>query len=389
MKGCIVQRSKGSWGIVIDVGRDPETGKRRQQWHTVRGTKGEADRKLRELLHSLETGGYVKPTRLTLGEYLERWLRDYACPSLAPRTVEGYTHIIRQHLIPGLGLVPLAQLKPQHLQNYYAEKLARGRRDGKGGLSPRTVRHHHITLHGALQSAVKWGLLARNPADAVDAPRYQSPEMRTLDQDGLRVFLEAARSTPYYALFYLALFTGMRRSELLALRWSNVNLDLGQVVVNRGLHHLRNGSIVFRAPKSAKGRRLIALPPSAALALHEHRDQQEAERLIIGVPLTEDSLVFAHPDGSPLLPDTVTHAWIDLARRAGFPHIRLHDARHTHASLMLRQGVHPKIVSERLGHATVSITLDTYSHVTPGLQEAAARRFDEGLLVRPAATVSS
>ncbi|MFQ5804812.1 MAG: tyrosine-type recombinase/integrase, partial [Candidatus Methylomirabilales bacterium] len=288
-------------------------------------------------------------------------------------------HIIQQHLIPILGNIALVQLKPHHLQSYYAEKLVSGRRDGQGGLSPRTVRHHHVTLHDALQSAVKWGLLARNPADTVDAPRYQRRDMQTLDESELQVFLEAARSTPYHALFYTLLFSGLRRSEALALRWADVDVYLAQVSVSRSFHHLRDGRTVFRAPKTAKGRRLVALPPSAALVLRDHREKQESEMSVVaGRALAEEDLVFAQPDGKPLLPDTVTHAWVKLARRTGFK-VRLHDARHIHASLLFKQNVPAKVVQERLGHATIATTMDIYSHVAPGMQEAAALRFDEGM----------
>lgn len=379
MRGHVTKRGKDSWTVVLSMGFDAVTGKRQQQWISVKGTKKDAERKLAELLHQVDTGEFVKPNRVTLAEFLERWLKDYARPSLGPRTFEGYEHIVRRHLVPGLGKILLTQLKPAHLQRYYAEKLSDGRLDGKGSLSPRTVRHHHITLHGALQCAVKWGLVNRNPADAVDPPRFQSHEMHTLDEEGVRVLLEAARPTPYYALFYLALYTGMRRSELLALRWSDVDLVLGHVSVCRSLHHLRDGSVIFRAPKTVKGKRMVALPPSAAMVLRDHRQRQEAIRAEFDKPLEDSDLIFSQPDGRPLLPDTVTRAWINLARKTGFRGIRLHDARHTHASLMLKQGIHPKIVQERLGHASIGITLDTYSHVAPGLQAAAALRFDEGL----------
>jgi len=320
----------------------------------------------------------VKPAKETLGMFLEHWLRDYAMPNLSPRTCEGYEHIIKQHLIPCLGNIPLSEIKPSHLQAYYAEKLDHGRKDGNGGLSPRTVQHHHVTLHTALQSAVKWGLLSRNPADAVDRPRYEHKEMHTFDDEGLRAFLQAARETQYYALFYLALFTGMRRSELLALRWDDIDLDMAQVYVTRALHRLRTGEIVYRTPKTAKSRRLIDLPPSAALVLRQHRDQQEALLVDMATAPTQGSdLVFTTLGSGPVLPDTFTHAWIKTARRAGFPHIRLHDARHTHATLLLKQGVHPKVVQERLGHASITTTLDTYSHVLPGLQQSAALKFDQ------------
>lgn len=197
----------------------------------------------------------MKPGKITLTEYLERWLKDYAWPNLAPRTAEGYEHMIRKYIIPGLGSITLTALKPEHIQRYYSERLA-------NGLSPRTVRHHHVTLHTALQSAAKHGMIIRNPADAVDPPRFTSPEMRTLSENELQRFLDTAKETEYYPLFYLALTSGMRRSELLALRWSDVDLLLCQAHVTRSLHHLRTGETIFRPTKTAKSRRMVALSPS-------------------------------------------------------------------------------------------------------------------------------
>jgi len=276
-----------------------------------------------------------------------------------------------------LGKIPLTSLKPEHLQHYYSEKLSGGRYDGKGALTQTTVSHHHTCIHRALKMALEWGLIARNPADAVTAPRPQRSEMHTMIEDDITRFFEAAQKTPYYVLFYLALFTGMRRSELLALRWCDIDLVLCQAYVTRSLHHLRTGEIVFRAPKTVKGRRMVSLSPSAALLLQEHKDEQSAQRAMLGISLKDDDLVFSDLDGKPLLPDTVSHAWVKLVKRAGLEGIRLHDARHTHASLMLKQGIHPKVVQERLGHATISTTLDLYSHVSPGLQQAAAESFDK------------
>ncbi len=379
MRGHITKRGKDSYTIVLNLGRDPSTGKRKQQWVSVKGTKKDAEKRLSELLSHIDNGSYIKPYKTTLAEFLERWLKDYAYANLAPRTAEGYETIIRQHLIPKLGSIPLIRIKPEHIQKYYAETLANGRCDGKGALNPLTVRHHHMTLHSALKCAVKWGLLVRNPVDAIDAPRATHTEMKVMSEEDLNRFLEVVRPTPYYALFYLALFTGMRRSELLGLRWSDVDLLLCQISVNRAMHRLKNGDIVFRPPKTAKGRRIVSLSPSTALVLREHWETQEAIRLMQGLRLEDTDLVFSKEDGSPLIPNVVTSAWIRLAKRTGLNGIRLHDARHTHASLMLKQGIHPKIVQERLGHSTIAITLDTYSHVTPGLQEAAANRFDDVL----------
>jgi len=221
-------------------------------------------------------------------------------------------------------------------------------------------------------------MLVRNPVDAVTIPRAERHEMRTMNESDIHIFLEMARPTQYYALFYAALFTGMRRSELLALRWKDIDLMLLQISVNRTLHQIRGGRIIIRQPKTEKSRRVVAMTPSTADLLKEHHESQNRLRESSGYPkLADDDLVFCQYDGKPLLPNTVSHNWIKLVRRTGLSGIRLHDARHTHASLMLKQGVHPKIVQERLGHSSIQVTLDTYSHVAPGLQQIAANKFDE------------
>jgi len=371
MRGHIVKRSKVSYSIAISLGKDATTGKYKYSWHTVQGTKKDAEKRLIELLHQLNTGTFMKPNKTTVAEYLERWLKDYVWPNLSPRGFERYESIARVHLIPSLGSITLTQLKTEHLQKHYTAKL-------NDGFSTLTVKYHHTVIHKALQTAVKWGLVSRNVADGVDIPRACHKEMQTWDEDDVTRFLEIAKDSPYYALFYTALFTGMRRSELLALRWQDVDFVFSQVYVSRSLHHLKDGSYVFTQPKSATSKRTIALPPSAILVLKEHYGKQKLERVMLGIQLKDDDLVFSHLD-KPLRPNTVSRAWTMLAARYGLKVIRLHDARHTHASLMLKQGVHPKIVSERLGHSSVAITLDIYSHVLPGLQEAAAHQFEEGL----------
>ena len=372
MRGHITKRGKDSYSIVISLGKDPATGKYRYQWVSVKGTKKDAEKRLSELLHQLDTGTFVNPGRTTLAEYLQRWLQEYAKPNLSPRGFERYESITRVHLIPRLGNIPLVQLTSEQLQKHYTLKVSEG-------LSPRSIRYHHVVLHKALETAMKWGLLARNASDGVDVPRAYQTEMQTWDEYEVTRFLEAARDSRYYALFHTALFTGMRRSELLALQWRDI--DFHQISVNRSLHQLRDGSYVFTQPKSVKSRRTIALSPSSVLTLSEHKEDQKGIRAMLGLPLRDDDLVFATHDGKPLRPNTVSRAWAALAAHAGLKIIRLHDARHTHASLMLKQGVHPKIVQERLGHSSIQVTLDTYSHVAPGLQEAAAESFDR--LVSP------
>jgi integrase len=356
MRGHIEKRGKNSYSIAISLGKDATTGKYKYQWTTVKGTKKETEKRLSELLHQLDNGTFIKPGKTTLAEYLEKWLKDYAKPNLSPRGFERYESIARVHLIPSLGNISLTQLRSEHLQAHYSAKL-------NEGLSPLTVRYHHIVLHKALQTAIKWGLVSRNVADGVDVPHIHRNEMQTWDEFEIIHFLEVAKDSPYHTLFFTALYTGMRRSEMLALRWQDIDFLFSQVSVSRSL------------------RRTIALSPSAILTLQKNKEKQEVTRAKLGVPLKDDDLVFSTPEGKPLRPNTVSRAWTMLAARAGVKVIRLHDARHTHASLMLKQGVHPKIVQERLGHASIQITLDTYSHVAPGLQEAAAAQFDK--LVSP------
>ncbi|HEX76206.1 MAG TPA: site-specific integrase [Dehalococcoidia bacterium] len=371
MRGHIVKRSKnkGTWSIVIELDRDSTTGKRRQKWFTLQGSHKDAKKKLTELLHQLDTGSYIEPSKTTMAEYLEYWLAEYVKPNLSPKGYERYESISRVHLIPAIGNIALTQLKPEHLQKLYAAKI-------KAGLQPRTVRYHHVVLHKAIAIAMKWGMGTRNVADSVDIPRSSEADMQTWNENELAQFLEASKDSQYYELYYLALFTGMRRSELLALRWCDIDFVYSQIYVNRGLHHLKDGSYVFTQPKSARSRRTIALSPSAISVLRQYYDKRQMDAAMLGISLTDNDLVFSTVEGKPLRPNTVTRAWKNMANRAGIKVIRLHDARHTHASLMLKQGIHPKIVQERLGHASIQITLDTYSHVAPGLQEAAAKSFD-------------
>ena len=231
----------------------------------------------------------------------------------------------------------LFEIKPQHLQRLYADKLA-------SGLSGRTVQIIHVTLHKALKNAVKTGQLIRNVVEAVDSPKIQRREIRVMSETDLHIFLEYAEGTPNYALFYTSLFTGMRRAELLALRWSDVDLELCQLSVTRSMQYIhgedKKNRISFREPKTAKSRRLIALSPSTVLTLREHKAKQTELRQSLGyTPPLDNDLVFSHYDGSPLLLNSVTHAWIKLVRCCGLNSIRLHDARHTHASLLLKQGI--------------------------------------------------
>ena len=380
MRGHIKKRSKDSWSIVVDMGPDPETGKRRQQWVTVRGSKRDAEARLNDIFHSKATGTYVKPHRMTVAVFLKEWLRDHAHLNCTPRTAERYESIVNTHLIPALGYIRLISLEPRDIQNHYTEALTNGRADGTGGLSPTTVVQHHRILHKAFNHAVRQGLLIRNPADQVDPPRAKNKRMTVLSPNEVTRMLESSRDSQFGILYRTAVGTGMRRGELFGLQWGQVDLDLGYIYVLHSLDYLASqGTYLLKEPKTSYGKRQIALSPSLSISLREHRQREIESKALLGTTLKDSDFVFARHDGLPLVPSTVTVKFKQMLLTAGLPEIRFHDLRHTHATLMLLAGVHPKIVSERLGHASIVITLDLYSHVIPGMQEAAAEKFDRYL----------
>ena len=285
MRGSIRQRSKGSWEICIDVGRDPATGKRLRHFQSVKGNKKHTQQRLAELLVSIEQGDYFKPRCLILGEWLENWVESYVTTNCSPRTVDSYRSEVRGHIVPALGAIPLTQLRPQHLQTYYAHALSQGRVDGKGGLSARTVLYHHRILFEALSHVVKMGLLIHNVAEAVDPPRPEHKSMRTLAAQDAPKLLEAARQNPHYVLFCTALFTGMRLGELLGLRWRDLDLDRASLSVVQALYKRRaRGICRMIEPKSPHSRRSIALSPVLVSLLRPHKAKQEAERILLREP---------------------------------------------------------------------------------------------------------
>jgi integrase len=382
MKGHIRRRGDRSWAIVVDAGRNA-TGKRCQHWHSIKGTRKDAERELTRLLHAMNNGGYIEPSRLSVAEFLRKWLDDCAKSNVAGKTFERYEQLVLGHLNPKIGHVPLAKLHPLHIQDCYSEKLEHGRKDGKGGLSPQTVVHLHRVLRTALNQAVKWQMLARNPADAVEPPRAPRREMRALDEDGTAKLLGVFTRSRLYTPILIAVTTGLRRGELLGLRWRDIELDSGHLSISQALEQTHLG-VAFKQPKTPRSRRTVALPQLAIEALRRHKAQQAEERLAFGPGYQDGGLVFACPDGTPWRPDAFSWAFAAQVRQSGLPHVRFHDLRHSHASQLLRQGVNAKVVSERLGHASVGFTLDVYSHVLPGMQDDAARRIDAAL--RPVLT---
>jgi len=325
------------------------------------------DRNHESLFKSLSQNVIVHPAYIS-DEEVFKYTTD--------RTQESYQYLIRKHIIPSLGGIPLSELQPQNIQSYYAGKLKDGRADGKGGLSARSVVYHHRILSKALDYAVKMGLVVRNVAKVVQPPRMARNKMNTLSLEEVTRFLDAARETDYFVFFGTLLYTGLRRGELLALRWRYLDIDSGKLSVVETAYKLSNGDYIIKEPKTPHSRRTITLSTSLVELLKAYRADQELLRIQLGVTLDIDDFVFIRQDGSPINPNAVTLAFRRILNKAGLKGIRIHDLRHTHATLMLKAGIHPKVVSERLGHATVAFTLDTYSHVLPGLQEEVAEKFD-------------
>jgi integrase len=374
MRGHVRQRSQGHFAIVIDV-RDPQTGARKRRWHSFAGTKRQAQLECARLISELQKGTQIDPTRETVAAFLERWI-EHMESQVSPRSHERYAELCRKNLAPLLGGLALTKLQPAQISQAYSKALTSGRRDGQGGLSARTVTHMHRVLREALQQAVRWQLLSRNPADAVKPPKVERQQMSVLDTDATADLIEAARETPLFMPIMLGVRCGLRRGEVVALRWRNVDLERGQISVVASAEQTDRG-VREKEPKSGKGRTIV-LSGTEVEELRSHRVRQAQGLLTLGVRLTDDHHVVAREDGQPLQPRSLTHAFVKFVRRHGFQ-IRLHDLRHSHATHMLASGVHPKIAQERLGHSSVGITLDLYSHVLPGMQAEAVNRVDAAL----------
>jgi integrase len=374
MRGHLRERSPGHWAIVIDV-RDPQTGERKRRWHSFKGTKREAQREAARLISEVDKGTHVDPSRMTVAAFLERWI-EHMQGQVSPRSHERYAELCRKNLAPLLGALALTKLQPAQISQAYAKALASGRRDGAGGLSARTVTHMHRVLREALQQAVRWQMLARNPADAVKPPKVERKQMSVLDTDATAELITAAQGSSLAVPILFGVLCGLRRGEIVALRWRNVDLDRGQISVVASTEQTDAGCRE-KEPKSGHGR-TVALASLMVEELRGHRLRQAEALLALGVRLTDDHHVVARADGQALQPRSLTHAFVKFVRERGLQ-IRLHDLRHSHATHMLASGVHPKIAQERLGHSSVGITLDLYSHVLPGMQAEAVARVDDAL----------
>ena len=375
MKGHITERSPGKWAIVLDV-PDPETGKRRRKWHTFHGTKRQAETECARLVAEVNGGNYVEPAKTTVRDYFIRWLKHEKA-NVSPKTHQRYEELLLKNVAPVIGSVTLNKLTAARIDGAWGHLLENGRRDGKGGLSPRTVHHCRRVMLTAMDQAVKWDLLKRNPVALTRPPKVEKQQMEAFDAPQTAIMLDDFRENRVFIPALLASMCGLRRGEILALRWKDIDLVSATIAVRQSAEQV--GTVVrYKETKSGKSR-VVALSSSVIEELKRHRIAQAEEQLKIGIRPDENSFVVAQVDGSPLKPVSLTHEWTRLLAKTSLPKIRFHDLRHSHATQLLAAGVHPKIASERLGHSTIGITLDLYSHVMPGMQANAAEQVDAAI----------
>ncbi|MDP7201217.1 MAG: tyrosine-type recombinase/integrase [Dehalococcoidia bacterium] len=364
-EGSIYKRADGRWAAVINLGW--QDGKRKRK--TFYGvTRREVKDQLTTALSDHQKALPVTSDRLTTGQFLENWLVESVKPTLRPRTLQSYAELVRVHLGPGLGRIPLAKLAPEDVQKLINRKLA-------SGLSPRRVQYIHAVLRRALGQAEKWGNVARNVAKLVDAPRVVRTEIKPFTAEESRAFIQAIQDERLEALYILAIATGLRQAELLGLSWSDINLEKRQVTVRNTLQVI-DGEYQLAEPKSAKGRRTLVLPGIVVDPLLVHRGKQVADKLRAGSRWHDSDLVFTSRYGTPINRHNLTRDFQALLKRVGLPRQRFHDLRHTAASLLLAQNVQPRDLMEILGHSQISLTMNTYGHVMPAALLDAANRMD-------------
>lgn len=361
-EGSVYQRQDGRWVASVML----PNGKRKSYYATTR--KEVAD-KLKSAQKDIGDGVDLSADRVTVAQFLDRWLSSSVKPSVKVKTYITYESLCRTAIAPRIGGKRLAKLTALDLQSLYTEL-------SEAGLSPRSVHHVHRVVHRAFVQAIRWSLIPRNPCDGATSPKAPRAELTTWNPEEADAFLLATREHRMHALYVMALTTGMRQGELLGLKWADIDFNTGTLAVRRALQWQRGNGLVFTEPKTARSRRKIHLSQTALAALRGHKDRQTFERHAADFAWTTHDLVFCNAVGEPLSPTNETKRFQRAGAAVGLPSIRFHDMRHTAATILLAKGVHVKLVSEMLGHSTITLTLDTYSHVIPAMHGDAAAAMD-------------
>ncbi|MED4726829.1 tyrosine-type recombinase/integrase [Aneurinibacillus migulanus] len=367
-------RKRGSkWSFVIDLGRDEVTGKRKQKWFSGYKTKKEAEKACAEMILQIENGQYVVESEQTYGDYLMQYLENIAQHSVRASTYQLHLFIATKHIIPKLGKKKLQSIKPMHLQEFYTQKI-------KEGLATSYIRNMHAIISKSLKKAAEWGLIKENIASLVTPPRIEKKQVKTWTLEEANQFLYKIKerktgNKKLYIAYVLAIYCGMRKGEILGLCWKDCNFEKGYISIQQTLVKIK-GSLSLQEPKTKGSIRTIKVPDFALQILKAHKIKQMEIKLRVGSAYKEHDLVVANWNGSMIDPADINADFKIACKFADVPQIRFHDLRHTHATLLLQLGENPKVVSERLGHADISITLNTYSHVLPNMQESLAQNFD-------------
>jgi len=374
--GHIRRRGERSWELKFDLGTDPLSGRRKTAYHSFKGTKREAEMELVRLKAGADRGEYIDPSKLTLAGFLDRW-EAWAATQVSAKTLERYRQLAAHHIRPHIGGAPIQKLKTVNFAQLYG-RLQKAKPEG-AGLAPRTVGHVHRLLHRVLGHAVKWEIIASNPVAAAEPPRVQRTEIEILSPDQIKVVLRTLRGRRLYGVALTGLATGMRRGEIVALRWGDVDLDAGKIRVERSLEQT-NAGLAFKEPKTKAGRRTVSIPSSVVTELRDHWREQQKQRLALGMgkARTED-LVFPRWDGGPWPPDRLSSTWAKTVSTLKLPKVTFHALRHTHASQLIAAGLDVVTVSRRIGHSNPTVTLTVYAHLFGNTDERAATAVENAL----------
>lgn len=371
MKGYFRKRGK-LWSFTVDIGRKPD-GTRQQKTKSGFKTKKEAEQACAELIAQLTKGEYLEPSKKTLEEAMITWLETILKPSLRVSTLENYSKAIHKRIIPALGRYKLKDIQTEHIQTFYLSLMDEG-------LSAEYIRYIHSITKSFFKHQVRIQNIPKNIVEYAVPPRIKRKEQKTWSIEEAVRFLKTASTNnkTYYIIYLLALYTGLRRGEILALRWKDCDLNQGKISVCQTLYYAQGG-FQFLEPKTSRSNRLISIPETVSAELINHRQLQEKQKQELGIAYEDYDLIVANEIGRPIHPRTLTGHFRQMIQKAGVPKIRFHDQRHTHATILLKIGEHIKIVSERLGHSNSAMTMNVYSHVTPDMQTKAAKKFEQAM----------
>lgn len=370
----LISKEKKSWKVRIELPKDIN-GKRKQRSYTTYGTRKDAEKFLTEKLRELDTGLYIDTKKMKYSEYLDYWIQE-TFNNLEITTKEGYIQKIEKHIKVNIGNLYLEDIKPLHLQSLYNKLLVSGKLNGKGGLSSRTVLSIHRIIHSSLEQAVKWQLIIRNVADCVEPPKAKKYKASYLSDEQTEKLLQVAKTSDIYIPIAIAIYTGARRGEVLGLNWDNVNLEKGYIKIVNNLCATNNG-LIIKQPKTSNGIRTIAISNTLVKILKAHRKKQLENKLLYGKEYKDSNMVCCYNDGHLFNPKRFSAKFNEFLEKNNLPIIRFHDLRHSHASLLVKIGIQPKEISQRLGHSNIGITMDLYSHLYDDMDREVADKFDK------------